>query len=80
MRQLQLGKNMTLKEVVKWELILAMQSVRHPDFSEGIRAMVVDKDFKPNWQHGSVADVPEDWIEGLLTPLWSVDEHPFDQL
>ena len=80
MRQLQLGKNMTLKEVVKWELILAMQSVRHPDFSEGIRAMVVDKDFKPNWQHGSVADVSEDWIEGLLTPLWSVDEHPFDQL
>tara|TARA_B110000046_G_scaffold90170_1_gene98210 strand:- start:1596 stop:2825 length:1230 start_codon:yes stop_codon:yes gene_type:complete len=80
MRQLQLGKNMTLKEVVKWELILAMQSVRHPDFSEGIRAMVVHKDFKPNWQHGSVADVPEDWIEGLLTPLWSVDEHPFDQL
>lgn len=80
MRQLQLGKNMTLKEVVKWELILAMQSVRHPDFSEGIRAMVVDKDFKPNWQHGSVADVPEDWMEGLLTPLWSVDEHPFDQL
>jgi enoyl-CoA hydratase/carnithine racemase len=80
MRQLQLGKNMTLKEVVKWELILAMQSVRHPDFSEGIRAMVVDKDFEPNWQHGSVADVSEDWIEGLLTPLWSVDEHPFDQL
>ena len=80
MRQLQLGKNMTLKEVVKWELILALQSVRHPDFSEGIRAMVVDKDFKPNWQHASVADVSEDWIEGLLTPLWSVDEHPFDQL
>lgn len=80
MRQLQLGKNMTLKEVVKWELILALQSVRHPDFAEGIRAMVVDKDFKPNWQHASVADVSEDWVDGLLTPLWSVDEHPFDQL
>ena len=80
MRQLQLGKNMTLKEVVKWELVLALQSVRHPDFLEGIRAMVVDKDFKPNWQHDSVADVSEDWIEDLLTPLWSVDEHPFDQL
>ena len=80
MRQLQLGKNMTLKEVVQWELILALQSVRHPDFSEGIRAMVVDKDFQPTWQHQSVKDVPEQWIKAMLTPLWPVGEHPFDNL
>jgi enoyl-CoA hydratase/carnithine racemase len=80
MRQLQLGKNMTLKEVVKWELILALQSIRHPDFSEGIRAMVVDKDFKPKWQHDSVKDVTYEWIEGMLAPLWPDGEHPFDQL
>lgn len=80
MRQLQLGKNMTLKEVVHWELIMALQSVRHPDFAEGIRAMVVDKDFQPQWQHASVADVPEAWVEGLLTPLWGAGEHPFNQL
>jgi len=80
MRQLQLGQNMTLKEVVQWELILAMQSVRHPDFSEGIRAMVVDKDFQPKWQHSSLEDVPNDWVEGLLTPLWADGEHPFQAL
>jgi enoyl-CoA hydratase/carnithine racemase len=80
MRQLQLGQNMTLKEVVQWELILAMQSVRHPDFSEGIRAMVVDKDFQPKWQHSSLEGVPNEWVEGLLTPLWPVGEHPFDKL
>jgi enoyl-CoA hydratase/carnithine racemase len=80
MRQLQLGKDMTLKEVVQWELILALQSVRHPDFLEGIRAMVVDKDFQPHWQHSSVEDVPEEWIEAMLTPLWASGEHPFEQL
>lgn len=80
MQQLQLGKNMTLKEVVMWELALALQSVRHPDFAEGIRAMVVDKDFKPNWQHASIADVPASWVEGLMSPLWSDGEHPFSQL
>ena len=80
MRQLQLGKDMTLKEVVQWELILALQSVRHPDFLEGIRAMVVDKDFQPHWQHGSVEGVPEEWIEAMLTPLWASGEHPFEQL
>jgi enoyl-CoA hydratase/carnithine racemase len=80
MQQLLLGQNMTLKDVVHWELIMALQSVRHPDFAEGIRAMVVDKDFKPNWQHKSVADVPVEWIEGLLKPLWPEGEHPFKAL
>jgi enoyl-CoA hydratase/carnithine racemase len=80
MRQLQLGVNMTLKEVVQWELILALQSVRHPDFLEGIRALVVDKDFQPTWQHSSVEHVPEEWIEAMLTPLWPIAEHPFNQL
>ena len=77
MQQLLLGQNMTLKEVVQWELVMALQSVRHPDFAEGIRAMVIDKDFKPNWQHKSVAEVPVDWIKGLLKPLWAEGEHPF---
>jgi enoyl-CoA hydratase/carnithine racemase len=80
MRQLQLGKNMTLKEVVKWELILALQSVRHPDFLEGIRARVVDKDFQANWQHGSVEDVPLEWIEAMLMPLWPSGQHPLNEL
>ena len=80
MQQLSLGKNMTLKDVVQWELILALQSVRHPDFAEGVRAMVIDKDFKPKWQHPSVKEVPAEWIEGLLESLWSVDEHPFKSL
>src|SRR5690606_15958217 len=43
MRQLEEGARMSLKEAVQWELEMAYQSVRHPDFAEGIRAMVVDK-------------------------------------
>lgn len=80
MQQLHLGKNMTLKEVVMWELIVALQSLRHPDFAEGIRAMVVDKDYSPNWQHRSVADVPIAWVEGLFQPLWAEGAHPFNDL
>ena len=66
--------------MITWELIVALQSVRHPDFAEGVRAMVIDKDFKPKWQHPSVKEVPAEWIEGLLESLWSVDEHPFKSL
>ena len=80
MKQLQFGNKMTLKEVITWELGVALQSVRHPDFAEGVRSVVVDKDGLPKWQHDSVADVPEDWVDELLTPLWPREEHPFYNL
>ena len=80
MQQLQLGRNMTLKEVVMWELIVALQSVRHSDFAEGIRAMVVDKDFKPKWRHKSVESVPTEYVEGLQQAIWPEGDHPFSEL
>lgn len=80
MRQLQRGANMSLKEVVQWELAIAYQSLRHPDFAEGIRAMVIDKDFKPQWQHENVAAVPESWVDELCSNPWLAQSHPLQQL
>lgn len=76
MAQLQRGRQMSLKEAVQWELALAWQAVRHPDFAEGIRAMVVDKDFAPRWQHAHVQDVPPDWTAALTRAPWKREEHP----
>lgn len=80
MEQIRRGATMSLKEVVSWELILAYQAVRHPDFSEGVRAMVVDKDYKPKWQHKSVAAVPDSWLKQLMTSPWPADQHPYREL
>jgi len=80
MNQLRDGKELSLKEVAQYELTLALQSVRHPDFAEGIRAMVVDKDYQPLWQHKSVQDVPKEWLDGFYQPLWEEGEHPFKDL
>jgi enoyl-CoA hydratase/carnithine racemase len=77
MQQLQLGRHMTLKEVVMWELVVALQSVRQTDFAEGIRAMVVDKDGQPEWQHESVENVPIAYVEGLQQAIWAEGNHPF---
>ncbi|GGY45304.1 enoyl-CoA hydratase [Bacterioplanes sanyensis] len=76
MEQLRRGARMSLKEVVQWELVLAYQAVRHPDFAEGIRAMVVDKDNAPKWQHRSAAEVPASWLAQLTASPWNEDEHP----
>lgn len=80
MVQLHRGRTMSLKEVVQWELILAWQAVRHPDFAEGIRALVLDKDGQPAWQHAHVSAVPESWLAALQVTPWARLAHPFKDL
>lgn len=79
MRQLKRGASLSLKEVVRWELEMAFQAIRHPDFAEGIRAMVVDKDYKPNWQHASINEVPDSWVDELTGYSWG-QGHPLYEL
>ncbi len=45
------GAGRTLEQCQDAELALALRMVRHPDFAEGVRAMVVDKDRNPRWSH-----------------------------
>jgi enoyl-CoA hydratase/carnithine racemase len=51
------GADMTLPQCQSAELALTRTAMRHPDFAEGVRAMVVDKDRKPRWQPARIEDV-----------------------
>jgi len=46
---LQAGAGRTLPECLAAELRLTATATSHPDFAEGVRAMVVEKDRKPHW-------------------------------
>ena len=43
------GAGLTLEGALEAELALSRTTTRHPDFIEGVRAMVVDKDRAPRW-------------------------------
>ncbi|VVM05260.1 enoyl-CoA hydratase [Methylacidimicrobium cyclopophantes] len=71
---------MSLKEVIRLETIVAHQCGAHSDFPEGIRALLIDKDKRPRWSDGSVAEVPIQKIEEHFSAPWPSDEHPLRDL
>lgn len=47
--------------------------MRAPDFQEGIRALLIDRDNKPVWSPTSVRDVKDSDIDDYLRPLGEHD-------
>jgi enoyl-CoA hydratase len=43
--------------VLELDLRLASFMARQPDFAEGVRALLVDKDRAPRWRPAGLADV-----------------------
>jgi len=74
--QMRRAKNLSLEEMFQMELVIAYQCVRHPDFPEGVRALMVDKDKNPDWKYKSTAEVPEGYVRDHFQPSWS-GTHPF---
>jgi enoyl-CoA hydratase len=50
------GRQRTLRECLAAELALTRTTIRTPDFLEGVRAALVDKDRSPNWQRASLGE------------------------
>lgn len=55
-----------VSEVLDEDGIIAPRMATHPDFAEGVRAQLVDKDFAPHWQHASLADVPASEVREIF--------------
>ena len=60
------GACLELEAALAAELALTGPVTRHPDFAEGVRAMVVDKDRAPRWSPPTVEAVNPDLIEAML--------------
>jgi enoyl-CoA hydratase len=66
MRQLSEGAAMAgFADVMRMEYRIAVRVVAQPDFVEGVRAVVIDKDNAPHW----IADASEAAIDRVFAPL-----------
>ncbi|MBT3425536.1 MAG: enoyl-CoA hydratase/isomerase family protein [Gammaproteobacteria bacterium] len=75
--QFRRAKSMTMKEMFKMELTIAVNCSRHQDFQEGVRALLIEKDLKPDWTY-AYGEVPEAHIQAHFKSPWI--SHPLDNL
>lgn len=69
-------KHSSLKQAFMDELILSVNCSIRGDLNEGVRALLIDKDKKPDWLFKSVSDVTPEALEQFFKPLWGDVEHP----
>ena len=64
--QMHRAVDMTLADVFRMEWWMSVSCLMQPDFPEGVRALVIDKDQQPRWQHAHLSDVSESLLASFF--------------
>ena len=76
LRQMQVGAGLDFEEAMRTEFRIVSRICRGPDFYEGVRATIIDKDQKPAWKPARIEDVSTSAIDAIFAPL-GADELAF---
>ena len=68
-RQIREGADLVFTQAMALEFRLSQRFCAAPNFREGIRAAVIDKDRNPQWRPASLADVGEADVDAYFSPL-----------
>ena len=70
LRQLAEGEKMTdFADNMRMEYRIGSRVLLRPDFAEGVRAVIVDKDHSPKWNPPTPNEVSEELIDSIFAPL-----------
>ena len=64
----------TFEDEMRQEYAVAVHVVQRPDFAEGVRALIVDKDNAPRWNPATPAEVSDHMIDRIFAPLPAGEE------
>ena len=71
------ARHLSLADVFRLEYRASVGCCMHPDFAEGVRALLVDKDKSPRWTPSRLDDVTDAWVDAHLA---AIDPHPLADL
>ncbi len=54
---------------MRMEYGIMVRLIHHPDFREGVRALLIDKDNKPNWQPDKPEGISDADVDAFFEPL-----------
>ncbi|GED27677.1 3-hydroxyisobutyryl-CoA hydrolase [Brevibacillus agri] len=66
LKQLVDGKSKTREECFATDLVLAQNFMRHPDFFEGVRSVLIDKDRSPRYAYRTLEDVSQEVVQAFF--------------
>ena len=70
LRQVREGaKHQTFEDNMRMEYRIGYRKVQTPDFIEGVRAVIIDKDHAPAWSPASLEAVTDDYVASFFEPL-----------
>ncbi|CCG08659.1 enoyl-CoA hydratase/isomerase family protein [Pararhodospirillum photometricum] len=68
LHQMRLGATLTFDAAMDLEYRIATRITRLPDFYEGVRAVLIDKDNTPRWSPASLEAVASQTVEAVFAP------------
>ncbi len=69
-RQLRIGRELkTFADNMAMEYRIGARVVQRPDFIEGVRAVIIDKDNQPKWSPANLEGVSDALLDGIFAPL-----------
>ena len=77
--QIRRARHSSLAEVFQMEYTMSLNCCRHPEFAEGVRARLIDKDHKPHWHWPDVATIPQAVVDAHFEKAWE-GRHPLADL
>ncbi|HLS61446.1 MAG TPA: enoyl-CoA hydratase/isomerase family protein [Virgibacillus sp.] len=66
LKQLIDGEHQSFKKCLNMDLIIAKNFLRHDDFFEGVRAVLIDKDRNPQYKYKTLADVSNELVASFF--------------
>jgi enoyl-CoA hydratase len=69
LRQLTIGRDYDLEAALTLEYRLTQHFMAAHDFYEGIRAILIDRDQKPQWRPAALAEVGDSMVDGYFAPI-----------